>query len=255
MTGEFSEHGFVAGDVRGTRAWKVDAEGRLRGIVFEKVWRPGENVAKCHRSMAASAAAVSAARFTGGAVTAGGPVVIGGGAAGSSMFGISGRAATSFTALGGSFMNSMTGTTPQPKYCGCGCGSIIGLGAPDEPMPCSGMELGCGCGFYGYQYGSNDYYSPTSTGTGGHGPIGGVIRGYGKVVLGTRGFRAEKVEILALYIDAAKLTQADHQLNDGLIRSRLAHNYGVPIFNDYQLLLAEFPPDMPERDDNFWKES
>lgn len=220
---DFNKYGFAAGDVRGTRAWSVDKQGRLRGIVFEKYWRPGENIAQC-------------LRFKEIAVSIQGPQV--------SIQGVTTTFSTSAFTTGLNF-NSLT--------CPCGCGRLLGGGqVARELNPCSGMDPQCGCGFYGYQHGSNDYYSP---GTGGKGPVGGVIRGYGKVILGTRGFRAEKVEILALYIDAEKLQMADHKLDDGLIRARLAHNYGVPIFEDYQQLLTEFPPDMPERDDSFWEKS
>lgn len=235
---DFNEYGFAPGEVRGTRAWKIDKKGRLRGIVFEEIWRPGENVARCLRKTPAPGTI-----FFRGAPTTGG----------TSSF----STGNSFTtSLGGQPSNfSPGGPIPMGakiKYCNCGCGQAIGIETDMELSPCSGMDPECSCGFYGYQQGSNDYYSP-GAGSSGHGPVGGVIRGYGKVVLGTRGFRAEKAEVLALYIDAAQLASAAHKLDDGLIRSRIERNYGVPIFNDYGQLLKEFPPDMPEHDEDFWK--
>jgi hypothetical protein len=41
---------FAAGVVTGTRSFSVDRLGRLTGVTYKKVWRPGENVAKCYRS-------------------------------------------------------------------------------------------------------------------------------------------------------------------------------------------------------------
>lgn len=62
----------------------------------------------------------------------------------------------------------------------------------------SGREIGtghglqgCTCGFYAYY--REDPYSTSRR-------ISGVIEGYGRVVLGTAGFRAEKARILALLV-------------------------------------------------------
>jgi len=82
-----------------------------------------------------------------------------------------------------------------------------------------------------------------------------VIRGFGKVVLGTRGFRAEKAEILALYVDAEELKRSQAKIADSLIRLQVERNYGVPVFGEYVDMLEKFPPDLPEHNDDFWTET
>ncbi|WP_341359966.1 hypothetical protein V5H98_01500 [Georgenia sp. M64] len=52
---------------------------------------------------------------------------------------------------------------------------------------------GCTCGFYAYY--QQDPYTA-------HRRLSGVVEGYGRVVLGTAGFRAEKARILALLLPA-----------------------------------------------------
>lgn len=41
------EAGFAVGVVRGVRSFNVDTLGRLTGVTYKQVWRPGENVAEC----------------------------------------------------------------------------------------------------------------------------------------------------------------------------------------------------------------
>lgn len=252
---QFDGAGFAVGDVRGTRAWKVDTLGRLRGIIFEQIWRPGENMSECLRGVSPSVYAAGGGK----ASIAGPPSTVvrggsGGGGGGSTTF-FRGQAVTTFTSVGGqviSFNGPVAVQGNQATVCSCGCGAVIpGADVAMEPQPCSGIAPSCGCGFYGYQEGSCDYYTPGSGEQ--KGAVGGVFRGYGKVVLGTRGFRAEKAEILALYVDAEALLKSDNKIADSLIRMRLEENYKVPVFDQYLDLLKAFPPDPPERDDSFWE--
>lgn len=48
---------------------------------------------------------------------------------------------------------------------------------------------GCSCGFYAYFHPKDAFYS---------GAVQGVVEGYGRVTLGSKGFRAEKARILGL---------------------------------------------------------
>lgn len=75
---------------------------------------------------------------------------------------------------------------------------------PDgEPVPaegmkwarCEGLESTCGCGFYAYHDGASMY---AASGPGCR--VQGVVEAYGKVVLGTQGYRAEKARILAIVV-------------------------------------------------------
>lgn len=230
MSNDFKGFEFAAGDVRGTRCWKVDMQGRLRGVVMERVWRPGENVAVCLREHPGGGMAIAPSQVQ------------------VQYFGTN----TTFTmnsagVVSAAGLSGPPGANANARYCSCGCGQLVRLN------PCHDMEIDCTCGFYAYQEGSNDYYMPgVSKASSGSGPVGGVIRGYGKVVLCTRGFRAEKAEILALYVDGEQLRQSSSQVKDSLIRHRVERNYNVPVFEDYLAMLEEFPPDMPEQGDGFW---
>lgn len=57
----------------------------------------------------------------------------------------------------------------------------------------------CMCGFYGYWDGSNDYVrrpSPLSPN------ISAVVKAYGHVTIGTRGFRAEKMKVVGVVLSS-----------------------------------------------------
>lgn len=47
--GEFQGTELAVGVVTGARSFNVDRLGRLAGVTYPIVWRPGENVAKCYR--------------------------------------------------------------------------------------------------------------------------------------------------------------------------------------------------------------
>lgn len=82
----------------------------------------------------------------------------------------------------------------------------------------------CSCGFYAYYEGSNDYYR--------EGMVMAIVKGTGELILGTRGFRAEKAEIVALHIPNA--------VEDA---SAIVANYpSVPLFSSFEAMVAEFPP-------------
>lgn len=51
---------------------------------------------------------------------------------------------------------------------------------------------GCTCGFYAFYDGSTSYHK--------EGWVDGVISGYGKTVIGTKGFRCEKAKLIALAV-------------------------------------------------------
>lgn len=57
FTGE--DYEFVAGHIMGLRAWQVDAEGRLVGVTFPAIWKPGENVSKCYQDRRAGVCPMS----------------------------------------------------------------------------------------------------------------------------------------------------------------------------------------------------
>ncbi|WP_091232530.1 hypothetical protein [Microbacterium sp. 3J1] len=100
----------------------------------------------------------------------------------------------------------------------------------------------CAHGFYGYYEGSNDYYES--------GRVMGVIEAYGETIIGSRGFRASKARIVALHIPS--------EISFGR-RRLITRNYpGLAIFDSFDAMVAEFPPDdaghglNPDNDPKFW---
>lgn len=92
----------------------------------------------------------------------------------------------------------------RSRVCPCGCGLSVqdlmveaprdGCGAEGcdghthpHPQPHS-FDPDCGCGFWAY-----DEHSFSE-----HGDVVGVIEGYGRTTIGTKGFRCEKARIVAL---------------------------------------------------------
>ena len=45
---EFSDRPLVADSITGLRSFRVDSLGRLTGVSYQRVWRPGVNEASCH---------------------------------------------------------------------------------------------------------------------------------------------------------------------------------------------------------------
>jgi hypothetical protein len=87
----------------------------------------------------------------------------------------------------------------------------------------------CPHGFYAYYDGSHDFRT-------GDKYVAGVIEGYGETVIGTRGFRCMKARIVALQPADARGLEA------------VVNNYpDIPLFDTFAGMLAEFPPDIPER--------
>jgi hypothetical protein len=108
----------------------------------------------------------------------------------------------------------------------------------------SAPDINCGCGFWAY------FGERAETGEGG---VIGVIKASGLVLVGTKGFRAEKAEIVALRLKA-----------DTLYRDFIVRNYpDVAIYPTRKAMLAEWPvstnlapvPPSPETDPEFWTRS
>lgn len=219
---EFSDRRFVAGTIVGLRSFSTDTLGRLTGVVVPQVWTPGENVAECRYEQ------------------------------------VHGRLHSSL------FMSSYTGgVVPLPctcRTCQLGFSSIYGMPPASilsadpadlttaKKAPHDVGSLACECGFYAYFDGGDDYHSKASM------AVTGIVEGYGHVVAGVRGFRAEKARVLALI----------KPKRDVLVGQRLweqvAHNYvDVPAFKTVNQALAEHPLSdpivTPESTDDFWTRS
>lgn len=73
------------------------------------------------------------------------------------------------------------------------------LQSPREiPDPCDGVEADCACGFYAYHDNAVNGYGIHS-GSDGRSVIG-IVEGYGRIVLGPKGFRCQKARIVALVV-------------------------------------------------------
>lgn len=100
-----------------------------------------------------------------------------------------------------------------------------------EPPVKDCRATGHGCGFYGWHTGFPDgFEDPIKY------PVLGVIRVSGRIILGTKGFRAEKAEIEALAPALPRTMQAD------AVRD-IAARYEVRYMPSGEDAFAEFPPD------------
>ena len=105
--------------------------------------------------------------------------------------------------------------------------------APSDTM------LECRHGFYAYYDGSSDFFTSSDT------MLTGIVNGYGEVLIGTRGFRSMKAEIIALHIPEKR----------ALVNIR--RNYSsIPIFDSLETMVKEFPTTSgflsTDEDPRFW---
>lgn len=104
------------------------------------------------------------------------------------------------------------------------------------------MGVNCTCGFYAY-YSDLHVYLNNST-------IEGVIEGYGRMVVGTQGFRCERAVVKALvHPQPSAMTMLFPELStdekeESLMQ--LAAKYNVPVFDSTEEMLTHFPLSEPE---------
>lgn len=104
------------------------------------------------------------------------------------------------------------------------------LPAPEGPH----QFATCHCGFYGFYDGSDDYNRYLNA------RVSGVVEGWGETLIGTRGFRCSKARIVALTVhDRPDRAAVTNQIRD--------HYWDVPVFPDFETMVAEFPPDKGEQ--------
>lgn len=228
---EFGGLGFAAGVVRGARSFKVDKLGRLTGIHYEQIWRPGENIAECRKEKA-----VFHVTFNWDGITSSGRLGYL-------------QAFPNYPPPPPSSSRTVVSTPPSVHRKKKGkkvVADIISMPEPPKAAAIAATEkkphtmADCACGFYGYYDGSEDYWKD--------GYVSAVIEGYGEALIGTRGFRVAKARIVALMIPA----EQDRFAN------RIARNYpDVPLFRSFNEMVAAFPPDGGEEAvtpdvDDFW---
>ena len=221
---EFAGAPLALGSVHGVRQWSVDSLGRLIGLSYPKVWTPGENVAACSRTRQTAECKAGECEphrkkpeKVEQAASEDPPLRIG---------------APSAATLS-QYYRAITYTYPA--------GIFFGEPHCTEPNPCAGADPACNCGFWAY------YSDGTWSGAA---PVRGVIEGYGKTTVGTKGFRCSKARILALTLSRKKR----HRAATNLVR----RNYpDLDYFEDDAAMLAAFPLvqagiPTPENDPEFW---
>jgi hypothetical protein len=117
------------------------------------------------------------------------------------------------------------------------------------PHPRGCPATACECGFYGLHTlpQLNDgvdrsiWEIDTNTSGGRHRLVLGVVAGYGRVLVGTAGWRAHFGRILALF---AGPTVTNHTRELGAA----AAAYAVPVYRDLEAIVTEWGPDPAEVD-------
>lgn len=212
-TGDYHGAGFelALGEIYGLRTWLVDDYGRLRArhISAAPPWRPGINEAVCHHQ-----------HTKGGTVL---PVI----ADPSGQDRIPDH--VDVISTGGGYAYRIRWDDGSED-------TISAVLIPDtrvvphQPVP----DERCYCGFYAYTYPVAQTWSVDS-------PSGvlGVIRGSGRTVIGAKGFKTQKAEILALLDPTAAREPGPAA---GWIRDRLRLIYpDVPLLDRVEQLL-DFAP-------------
>lgn len=117
--------------------------------------------------------------------------------------------------------------------------AACGGGGPGCP-PCSRDVVpapGCGCGFWAYwalRYAWRcDYYW--------RGEVVGVIQGYGRTRIGTRGCRCGKARILGLHVRPARPDSPPRWLPRHDLAEILGSYYGVPCYPSLAQMLTAHP--------------
>jgi hypothetical protein len=111
-----------------------------------------------------------------------------------------------------------------------------------HPQGCPASD--CECGFYALHSvpESNDdldrsiWEIDPATSGGRHGLVLGVSAGYGRVLIGTTGWRSRFARILALFGGSAS---SKHSRELGVAAGR----YGVPLYRDLRAFVSEWGPD------------
>lgn len=162
---DFSDRPLVAGSVTGLRSFRVDSLGRLAGVHYQDVFKPGVNRARCGKGIDVS------------------PTAIGIGTSAISTRTSQEIARVLAAASAATYSTTMetraTRKPPPPK-----------VSLTKKPKHRVG-NVGCACGFYAYfDTDGNPHHSSDQALA--------LVEGTGTVTVGTRGFRAEKAKLVAL---------------------------------------------------------
>lgn len=93
----------------------------------------------------------------------------------------------------------------------------------------------CTCGFYAF-------WQPEPAPVYAQFPVAGVIEGYGRTVIGNRGFRCQKARIVALHVPLADDADCETSTLVSEVEARLSDRYVVPVYATMRLMLLQHSP-------------
>lgn len=220
---QYSGIDFAVGEVHGIRTWLVDDYGRLRARHASAAapWRPGPNTAVCLSNHSSGGRAVHVIEDPEGkdrrvARVEPGPQS-------QARFGASAVLTNSASMLDFSITWHDKSTSVVP--------TLLTRCDPHEAIP----DERCTCGFYAYTVPVADLRRASAV----DGQVLGVIRGSGLTVIGTKGFRCARAEVLALLDPAVDAHDASYA---AWLSQRLAAVYpDVPLLPSREALWAFAP--------------
>ncbi len=90
----------------------------------------------------------------------------------------------------------------------------------------------CSCGIYAY------WRCRQGQGDGPAEGVYGVVECSGRIIMGTKGFRAQRARIIAVVANDTILNRVTSNCNPGPLN-------GVELYEDYASLVKDYPPDIP----------
>lgn len=137
------------------------------------------------------------------------------------------------------------GWSPGPNVASClARRGMLGWKMSRMPHPSGCPAPDCECGFYALHglpeinegLDKSIWEIDAATSGGRHGLVLGVVEGFGRVLIGTAGWRARFARVLALFAGpAGSHRSAELQMT--------ADAYGVPVYRDLTALASEWGPD------------
>ena len=123
--------------------------------------------------------------------------------------------------------------------------AMFGWKMAKAPHPNGTPSVGCECGYYALHSlpelndtpGRSIWEIDAETSGGRHGLVLGIVEGYGRVLIGTAGWRSRFARILALF-SAGRPPSIDRAAMEDI-----AARYEVPLYRDLPALATEWGPD------------
>lgn len=232
------------GQVRGYRSFAWTPDGRLTAPVYGDEWQPGTNVAQCHRSRGQAGSMYRAIQTVQQSYNKVGEAMLQAADAVAAATRILNGPDGDWIPYGARPAGSAREPYgPRPGWWGPDS-RPVDYAAIQKALPAS-SRYGCAthnvddcrCGFYAYTDGSRNLP--------GHDEAVAAVEGYGQVVIGSRGFRAQQARVVALCIRPHEpFTFWGGDLEE--VRQVFATRWRVPVYTDLDRMIAEYPHDLLE---------